>query len=63
MSYEKIMLSDGTAVLFATSDETQEPERTAADPSQSDPTRLVASLASESRGMARGEARMRREVA
>ena len=49
MSYEKVVLTDGTEVLFITSEDPQAPDTTDADTHLSDTTRLSAAIASESR--------------
>jgi hypothetical protein len=45
MPYEKIVLTDGTEVLFAVPEEPQETETSEAPPPQRDTTRLMAALA------------------
>ena len=45
MPYEKVVLTDGTEVLFAVPEELQETEPPEAQPSQRDTTRLLAAIA------------------
>ena len=63
MPYEKVVLTDGMAVLFAVPDEPQETETSEAEPPQRDPMVLVAALTSESRVIASGQVRRRQGAA
>ena len=63
MSYEKVVLTDGTEVLFITSEDPQAPATTDADTHQSDTTRLSAAIASESRVIAPEQAWLRNAAA
>ena len=55
MSYEKVVLTDGTEVLFIVPDDPQASGTTDADTHQSDTTPLLAAIAAESRVIAPGE--------
>ena len=61
MFYEKVVLTDGTEVLFVTYEDPQATDTTDADTRQSDTTRLSAAIAAQSRVIVPGETmRMRR---
>jgi hypothetical protein len=61
MSYGKVVLTDGTEVLFIVPDDPQATGTTDADTHQSDTTCLSAAIAAEGRVIASGETmRMRR---
>jgi hypothetical protein len=61
MFYEKVVLTDGTEVLFVTYEDPQAIDTTDADTRQSDTTRLSAAIAAQSRVIVPGETmRMRR---
>ena len=63
MPYEKVVLTDGMAVLFAVPDAPQETGPSEVEPPQSAPRVLVAAFTSESRVIAAGQVRRRHGAA
>ena len=63
MPYEKVVLTDGMAVLFAVPDAPQETGPSEVETPQSDPRVLVAAIISESRVIAAGKVRRRHGAA
>ena len=63
MPYEKVVLTDGMAVLFAVPEEPQETRPSEVETPQSDPRVLVAAITSESRVIAAGKVRRRHGAA
>ena len=63
MPYEKVVLTDGMAVLFAVPEEPQETGPSEVETPQSDPRVLVAALTAASRVIAAGQVRRRQETA
>ena len=59
MPYEKVVLTDGMAVLFAVLEEPQETGPSEVETPQSDPRVLVAALTAASRVIAAGQVRRR----